>query len=111
MRKNDYPLDNHKFVSKGGVDEVFGMHIPKDLIIDAICNLEYYKKYLEMAVRKPCQPTTMTDEEGGKKKKAPEAGKSKQPAPAKQPKPPKKTTSKPTPSKKNLSSIFLSGDS
>ncbi|GJS21994.1 hypothetical protein Tco_0450626 [Tanacetum coccineum] len=34
---------------------------------------EYYKKYLEMAVRKPRQPTTVTDKEGGKKK-APEAG-------------------------------------
>ncbi|GJV95989.1 hypothetical protein Tco_1547566 [Tanacetum coccineum] len=36
----------------------------------------------------------------GKKKKASEAGKTKQPTPAKQPKPSKKTTSKPTPSKK-----------
>ncbi|GJT17240.1 hypothetical protein Tco_0875946 [Tanacetum coccineum] len=61
---------------------------------------EYYKKYLEMVVRKPRQPTTVTGEEGGKKKKALKAGKSKQPASAKQPKPPKKTTSKPTPSKK-----------
>ncbi|GJU44345.1 hypothetical protein Tco_1201611 [Tanacetum coccineum] len=35
---DDYPLGNLKFVSKGGVDEVFGMHIPKDLITDAIRN-------------------------------------------------------------------------
>ncbi|GJX57558.1 hypothetical protein Tco_0287455 [Tanacetum coccineum] len=61
----------------------------------------YYKKYLEMAARKPRQPTTMTGEEVEKKKKALKAGKSKQPSPAKQPKPMKKKTSKPTPSKKN----------
>ncbi|GKD96789.1 hypothetical protein Tco_1380686 [Tanacetum coccineum] len=42
----------------------------------------------------------MINEEGRKKKKAPEAGKSKQPAPAKQPKPMKKKNSKPTPSRK-----------
>ncbi|GJZ42561.1 hypothetical protein Tco_0589816 [Tanacetum coccineum] len=90
---NDYPLNNLKFVSKGKVDEVFGMSIPKDLITDAIRNSEYYKKYLEMATRKPCQPTTMTGEEVDKKK-APKASKSTQPKPA------KKKTSKPTPSKK-----------
>nr|GEW16420.1 retrovirus-related Pol polyprotein from transposon TNT 1-94 [Tanacetum cinerariifolium] len=62
---------------------------------------KYYKKYLEMAARKPRQPTTMINEEGGKKKKAPKASKSKQPTPAKHLKPLKKTTSKPTPSKKS----------
>ncbi|GJU83797.1 hypothetical protein Tco_1286162 [Tanacetum coccineum] len=67
----DYPLGNLKFVSKGGLYEVFGMPIPKDLITDAIRNLENYKTYLEMAARKPRQPTTMTNEEGGKKKKSP----------------------------------------
>nr|GEX41286.1 hypothetical protein [Tanacetum cinerariifolium] len=44
--------------------------------------------------------TTLTDEEGGKKKQAPPAGKSKQPTPAKQSRPVKEKTSKPTPSKK-----------
>ncbi|GJX53959.1 hypothetical protein Tco_0282328, partial [Tanacetum coccineum] len=97
---DDYPLGNLKFVSKGGVDEVFGMAIPRDMITDAIPNSEYYKKYLEMAARKPRQPTTKTGEEVGKKKKAPEADKSKQPTPAKQTKPVKEKTSKPTPSKK-----------
>nr|GFC68802.1 hypothetical protein [Tanacetum cinerariifolium] len=53
-----------------------------------------------MAARKPRQLTTVTDEEGGKKKKAPPADKTKQPAPAKQPKPMKEKSSKPTPSKK-----------
>ncbi|GKB16394.1 hypothetical protein Tco_0850317, partial [Tanacetum coccineum] len=101
-----YPLSNLKFVSKGEVDEVFGMAIPKDLITDVIRNSKYYQKYLDMVARKPHQATTMTDEEGGKKKKAPLAGKSKQHArakqlaPAKQSKPMKETTSKPTPSKK-----------
>nr|GFA11382.1 hypothetical protein [Tanacetum cinerariifolium] len=61
---------------------------------------KYNKKYLEMAARKPCQPTTVTDEQGGEKKKDPEAGKSKQPTPAKQSKSVKKKTSKPTPSNK-----------
>ncbi|GJU94348.1 ribonuclease H-like domain-containing protein [Tanacetum coccineum] len=59
-----YLLGNLKFISKGGVDEVFGMPIHKDLISDAIRNSEYYPKYLEMAARQPRQPTTMTGEEG-----------------------------------------------
>ncbi|GJZ50475.1 hypothetical protein Tco_0604665 [Tanacetum coccineum] len=78
---DDYPLGNLKFVSKGGVDE-------------------YYKNYLEIPTRKPRQPTTKTGEEGGKKKKASEADKSKQPSPAKLTKHVKEKTSKPTPSKK-----------
>ncbi|GKF72287.1 hypothetical protein Tco_0208401 [Tanacetum coccineum] len=82
---DDYSLGNLKFVPKGELDEVFGMLIPKDLINDVICNSEYYQKYLEMAVRKPRQATTVTDEEGGKKKKAQPAGKSKHPTRAKQP--------------------------
>ncbi|GKA10388.1 hypothetical protein Tco_0689821, partial [Tanacetum coccineum] len=97
---DDYPLNNLKFVSKGEVDEVFRMPIPKDLITNAIRNLDYYKKYLEMAARKPRQLTTITGEEVVKKKEALKAGKSKQHAPAKQPKPVKKKTSKPTHSKK-----------
>nr|GEW76484.1 hypothetical protein [Tanacetum cinerariifolium] len=40
---------------------------------------DYCKKYLEMAARKPRQLITVIDEEGGKKKKSPEEGKSKQP--------------------------------
>ncbi|GJS35940.1 hypothetical protein Tco_0534322 [Tanacetum coccineum] len=97
---DDYPLNNLKFVSKGEVDEVFRMPIPKDLITNAIRNLDYYKKYLEMAARKPRQSITMTSEEVVKKKEALNAGKSKQHAPAKQPKPVKKKTSKLTHLKK-----------
>ncbi|GJT14112.1 putative ribonuclease H-like domain-containing protein [Tanacetum coccineum] len=77
---DDYPLNNLKFISKEGVDEVFGMPIPKDLITNAIQNSEYYKKYLEMAARKPRQPTTMTGEEVEKKKKALKADEEPQPA-------------------------------
>ncbi|GJS14361.1 hypothetical protein Tco_0408833 [Tanacetum coccineum] len=94
---DDYPLNNIKFVSKGGVDEVFGMPITKDLITDAIWNLDYYKKYMEKAAR---QPTTMIGKEIEMKKKSLKAGKSTQLAPAKQHKPAKKKTSKPTPLKK-----------
>ncbi|GKF82176.1 hypothetical protein Tco_0243832, partial [Tanacetum coccineum] len=91
----------HSVISNlSGVYEVFRMPILKDLITDAIRNSEYYKKYLEMAACKPRQPTIVIDEEGGKKKKAPEAGKYKQPAHAKQPKLMKKKTSKSTPSRK-----------
>ncbi|GJY82809.1 copia protein [Tanacetum coccineum] len=97
---DDYPLGNLKFVSKGGMDEVFGMPIPKELITDAIQISEYYKKYLEMAARKPRQPTTMTGEEVEMKKNAMKADKFTPPALAKQLKPVKKKTSKPTPSKK-----------
>nr|GEV55126.1 hypothetical protein [Tanacetum cinerariifolium] len=81
---DDYSLSNLKFVPKGELDE----------------------RYLEMVARKPRQATTMTDEEGRKKKKAPPAGKYKQPARAKQPALAKQTklvkekTSKPSPSKK-----------
>ncbi|GKA45151.1 integrase, catalytic region, zinc finger, CCHC-type containing protein [Tanacetum coccineum] len=60
---DDYPLNNLKFVSKGGVDEVFRMPIPKDMITDDIWNSEYYKKYMEMVARKPRKPTTITGEE------------------------------------------------
>ncbi|GKD64498.1 hypothetical protein Tco_1306606 [Tanacetum coccineum] len=52
---DDYPLNYLKFVSKGEVDEIFGMPIPKDLIIDAIRNSDYYKKYWH-GCRKPRQP-------------------------------------------------------
>nr|GEY35526.1 integrase, catalytic region, zinc finger, CCHC-type, peptidase aspartic, catalytic [Tanacetum cinerariifolium] len=101
MNNLGYPEDL-QFISKikEGLDEVFRMPIPKDLITDAIWNSKYYPKYLEMAARKPRQPNTVTGEEGGKKKKASEAGKSKQPAPAIQPNHVKKKISKPTPSMK-----------
>ncbi|GJX02090.1 hypothetical protein Tco_0186003 [Tanacetum coccineum] len=63
----------HPFVAPPAVDLVidfvFGVSIPKDLLTDAIRNAEYYQKYLEIAARKPRQPTIVTDEESVKKKK------------------------------------------
>nr|GEZ51121.1 hypothetical protein [Tanacetum cinerariifolium] len=72
-----------QFVPKGGLDEVSGTRIPKDLLTDAICYAEYYQKYMEMVARKPRQPTVVTDEESVKKKTVPPADKSKKLAPAK----------------------------
>ncbi|GJY20154.1 retrovirus-related pol polyprotein from transposon TNT 1-94 [Tanacetum coccineum] len=89
-----------KFIPKGGLDEVFGMPIPNDLLTYATRNVEYYQNYLEMAAHKPRQPTAVTDEESVKKKTVPPADKSKKPAPAKQMKPVKEKSTKPTPSKK-----------
>ncbi|GKD69341.1 hypothetical protein Tco_1323431 [Tanacetum coccineum] len=87
-----------------------------DLVIDFVNNLGYPKELQfvsKMYMNSLYQPwrTTLfminqcltgktSDEEGEKKKKVIEAGKSKQPAPAKQPKLVKKKTSKPTPSRK-----------
>ncbi|GKD75972.1 hypothetical protein Tco_1334254 [Tanacetum coccineum] len=99
---DDFLLGNLKFVPKGENGEVFGKPIPQELIMIAIQNLESYKKYLEMAARKP------TAKEGGKKKTASKADKPTKPAPAKQPtlakqiKHVKEKTFKSTPSKKIL---------
>ncbi|GKA26736.1 retrovirus-related pol polyprotein from transposon TNT 1-94 [Tanacetum coccineum] len=69
-----------QLTNKGKVDEVFRMPIPKDLITNVIRNSNYYKKYLEMATRKPRQPTTITGEEVETKKKALKADEEPQPA-------------------------------
>nr|GEW54607.1 hypothetical protein [Tanacetum cinerariifolium] len=66
--------------NKGGVDEVFGMHIPKDPITDAIHNSYYNKEYMEMAASKPRQPTTMTGKEDETIKKALKVDEEGQPA-------------------------------
>nr|GEY42703.1 hypothetical protein [Tanacetum cinerariifolium] len=101
ITKDDYSLGNLKFVPKGGSDKVFGIPIPKDLLTNAIRNVEYYQKYFEMATHKPSQPIVVTYEESVKKKKIiPPADKSKKPAPAKQTKHVKEKSTKPTPSKK-----------
>ncbi|GJU79773.1 hypothetical protein Tco_1282138 [Tanacetum coccineum] len=96
---DDYTLGNLKFVPKGELDEVFGMAIPKDLLTNAICNAEYYQNYLEMAARKPRQPTALTDEESVKKKKVPPTDKIKKVAPAKQTKPVKEKSTNPKPAR------------
>nr|GEU57910.1 hypothetical protein [Tanacetum cinerariifolium] len=53
-----------KFVPKGEDDEVFGMKLPNELIIDEIRRAPYYKGYLEM-VEKHEQKIT-AEKEGGK---------------------------------------------
>ncbi|GKF42183.1 hypothetical protein Tco_0125525, partial [Tanacetum coccineum] len=84
------------FVPKGEKDEVFGMHIPKELITEAIQKSEYYKQYVEMAARK------VQVKEGGKKKTVPKADKPVKHVPTKQPKPNpvKEKSTKPTPLQK-----------
>ncbi|GJY56995.1 hypothetical protein Tco_0456110 [Tanacetum coccineum] len=91
-----------EFVPKGEKDEFFGMHIPKELITEAIQQSPYYQQYQEMVARKP------TAKEGGKRKTISKAEQPKKStpikqtklAPAKQPKPVKEKTSNPSPTKK-----------
>ncbi|GJR52072.1 hypothetical protein Tco_1402593 [Tanacetum coccineum] len=100
LAEEDHKLGNLKFIPKGEDDEVFGMKIPKELITNNIRNAPYYNTYLEM-VAKHDQKTAA--EEGGKKKLATKADKSKKPATAKQlnPKPGKEKSSKPAPAQKS----------
>nr|GEX79198.1 hypothetical protein [Tanacetum cinerariifolium] len=51
LAKEDFRLGNLKFVSKGEVDEVFGMPIPNELISNNIKNAPYYNSYLEMVAK------------------------------------------------------------
>ncbi|GJT09896.1 hypothetical protein Tco_0856938 [Tanacetum coccineum] len=46
-----YLLGNLKFVSKGEIDEVFGMPIPNELISNNIKIAPYYNAYLEMVAK------------------------------------------------------------
>ncbi|GJT06447.1 retrovirus-related pol polyprotein from transposon TNT 1-94 [Tanacetum coccineum] len=48
LTEEDLILGNLKFISKGEVDEVFGMPIPNDLISNNIRNAPYYNAYMEM---------------------------------------------------------------
>ncbi|GJS83747.1 hypothetical protein Tco_0750288 [Tanacetum coccineum] len=48
---DDFLLGNLNFISKGETSEVFGMAIPKQLIIQAIQQSLYYPKYLEMVAK------------------------------------------------------------
>nr|GEV70427.1 hypothetical protein [Tanacetum cinerariifolium] len=67
----------------------------------------FTKLIIKMAVRKPRQPTAVTDEESMKKKKVPPTDKSKKPAPAKQTKHAKENSTKPTPLKKAIKGKVL----
>ncbi|GKD38533.1 hypothetical protein Tco_1258740, partial [Tanacetum coccineum] len=84
MAEGDHHIGNLKLVPKGEEDEVFGMQIPKELLMDNIRNATYYNAYLEM-VAKHDRKTAV--EEGGKKKSASKVDQSKKPATTKQPKP------------------------
>ncbi|GKE00174.1 hypothetical protein Tco_1388157, partial [Tanacetum coccineum] len=105
LAEEDLRLGNLKFVSKGEVDEVFGMPIPNELISNNIKNAPYYNAYLEMVAK---HDQKVAAEKEGKKKSAstkqpkpkPAIGKSSKPAPAPKPKvtkekPSKASTAKP----------------
>ncbi|GJZ73047.1 hypothetical protein Tco_0637193, partial [Tanacetum coccineum] len=99
LAEEDHRLGNLKFVPKGEDDEVFGMQIPNELITNKIRNAPYYNAYLEMVAK---YDQNIIAKEGGKKKLATKADKSKKPATAKQlkPKPVKEKSSKTAPAPK-----------
>ncbi|GJV83089.1 hypothetical protein Tco_1522987 [Tanacetum coccineum] len=86
LAEEDLRLGNLKFISKGEVDEVFGMPIPNELISNNIKNTPYYNAYLEMVAK---HDQKVTAEKEGKNKSA----STKQP----KPKPAIKKSSKPAP--------------
>ncbi|GKA42302.1 hypothetical protein Tco_0734962 [Tanacetum coccineum] len=67
LAKEDLRLGNLKFVSKGEIDEVFGMPIPNELISNNIRNASYYNAYLEMVAK---HDQKVAAEKEGKKKSA-----------------------------------------
>ncbi|GJT05177.1 copia protein [Tanacetum coccineum] len=103
--EEDLRRGNLKFISKGKVDEVFGMPILNELISNNIKNAPYYNAYLEMVAK---HDQKVAAEKEGKKKFAstkqpkpkPAIEKSSKPAPAPKPKvtkekPSKASTAKP----------------
>ncbi|GJR62124.1 hypothetical protein Tco_1504286 [Tanacetum coccineum] len=99
LAEEDLRLSNLKFVSKGEIDEVFGMPIPNELTSNNIRNASYYNAYLEMVVK---HDQKVASEKEGKKKSAstkqpkpkPAIVKSSKPVPAPKPKVTKEKTSK-----------------
>ncbi|GJV19576.1 hypothetical protein Tco_1368596 [Tanacetum coccineum] len=67
LAEEDLRLGNLKFVSKGKIDEVFGMPIPNELISNNIRNASYYNAYLEMVAK---HDQKVAAEKEGKKKSA-----------------------------------------
>ncbi|GKC61761.1 retrovirus-related pol polyprotein from transposon TNT 1-94 [Tanacetum coccineum] len=104
LAEKDLRLGNLKFVSKGKIDEVFGMPIPNELISNNIRNASYYNAYLEMVAN---HDQKVAAEKEGKKKSAstkqpkpnPSIEKSSKPAPASKPKVSKEKPSKASNSK------------
>nr|GEU94700.1 retrovirus-related Pol polyprotein from transposon TNT 1-94 [Tanacetum cinerariifolium] len=61
----DFRLGNLKFVPKGKIDEVFGMPITDELILNNIRNAPYYNTYLEMVAKHDRK--VAAEKEGNKK--------------------------------------------
>ncbi|GJS38433.1 hypothetical protein Tco_0563476 [Tanacetum coccineum] len=99
LAEEDLRLGNLKFVSKGEINEVFGMPIPNELILTNIRNASYYNAYLEMVAK---NDQKVAAEKEGKKKSAsskqlkpkPAIEKLSKPAPAPKPKVTKEKSSK-----------------
>ncbi|GKA81003.1 hypothetical protein Tco_0787695, partial [Tanacetum coccineum] len=70
LAEEDLRLSNLKIVSKGKIDEVFGMPIPNELILNNIKNASYYNAYLEMVAK---HDQKVAAEKEGKKKSASQA--------------------------------------
>ncbi|GKD11609.1 hypothetical protein Tco_1196016 [Tanacetum coccineum] len=102
IAEEDLRLNNLKFISKGEDDEVFGMPIPNELILNNIRNAPYYNAYLKMVVK---NDQKVAAEKGVKKKPAtaklpkpkPAKEKSSKPAPALKPKITRENPAKPSP--------------
>ncbi|GJR77641.1 hypothetical protein Tco_0090006 [Tanacetum coccineum] len=105
LAEKDLRLCNLKFISKGEAEEVFGMPIPNELILNNIRNAPYYNAYLEMVAK---HDQKVAAEKEGKKESAsakptkskPAIDKSSKPTPAPKPKvtkekPSKASTAKP----------------
>ncbi|GKC30576.1 hypothetical protein Tco_1037870 [Tanacetum coccineum] len=99
LAEEDLRLGNLKFVSKGEVDEVFGILIANELISNNINNEPYYNAYLEIVIKH--NQKVMAEKEGKKKsastkqpKPKPAIEESRNPAPALKPKVTKEKPSK-----------------
>nr|GEV28124.1 hypothetical protein [Tanacetum cinerariifolium] len=99
LAEEDLRLGNLKFAPEGKVNEVFGMHIPNELISNNIRNAPYYNSFLEMVAKHDRK--VAAKKEGKKKttsaktpKPKPSIKKSSKPAPA-----PKSKATKERPSK------------
>ncbi|GKE25156.1 hypothetical protein Tco_1436668, partial [Tanacetum coccineum] len=110
LAEEDLRLGNLKFVSKGKINEVFGMPIPNELISNNIRNASYYNAYLEMVTK---HDQKVAAEKEGKKKSAstkqpkpkPAIEKSSKPAHALKPKVTKEKPSKASTAKQPKSKL------
>nr|GEU36963.1 hypothetical protein [Tanacetum cinerariifolium] len=97
--EEDFRLGNLKFVSKSKADEVFGMPIPNELILNNIGNAPYYNAYLEMVANHDWKVTAEKDRKmktasAKQPKSKPAIEKSSKPAPVPKPKETKERPSK-----------------